>query len=138
MLSPYLTGALASPQPRLRLVASALPQRAAAAAAELAAPAGGRDAQLYSGLEGKALGNIPPAQYPSMAEVLKAIPKHCFERDTLKSLGYAVVSSAMVAGLFLAAFTYIPLQARAASLFRARFRRGSAHDLGASQLCLGH
>ena len=47
-----------------------------------------------------------------MQEVLRAIPKHCFERNTLKSLGSAAVSTAMTLGLGVLAYMYIPLQAR--------------------------
>lgn len=47
-----------------------------------------------------------------MAEALSVIPKHCFEKDTVKSLGYAALSTAMTVGLGVLAYLYIPLQAR--------------------------
>jgi len=84
-------------------------------AAVAAPPAPGAPArepgQLFSGLEGSALRNLPVADYPSMAEVLRAIPKHCFERDTLRSLGYAAISTALTVGCALAAAAFLPLQA---------------------------
>ena len=49
-----------------------------------------------------------------MGEIIKAIPAHCFERDTLKSLAYAALSTAMVAALGVLAYFYIPMQARPA------------------------
>lgn len=78
----------------------------------MAAPAPGQGAQLYSGLQGRALTNIPPSQYPTMAEALSVIPKHCFEKDTVKSIGYAILSTVMTVGLGVLAYLYIPLQAR--------------------------
>lgn len=47
-----------------------------------------------------------------MAEALSVIPKHCFEKDTAKSLFYAALSTAMTVGLGVLAYMYIPLQAR--------------------------
>jgi hypothetical protein len=46
-----------------------------------------------SGLNGLALSGI---EYPSKKEVFQAIPEHCFKRDTVKSMGYAAVSAAML------------------------------------------
>jgi len=46
-----------------------------------------------------------------MQEVLRAIPKHCFEKNTPLSLFYAALSTAMVLGCAAAAAAFIPLQA---------------------------
>ena len=111
----FSESAFPSSQRRLHVVAASAGNRGhIAAAAAVAAPAPGpAQEQVYSGLlpQGRAIQNVPPAEYPTMAEVLKAIPSHCFERDTLKSLAYAALSTAMVAGLGLLAYLYIPLQA---------------------------
>ena len=87
----------------------------AVAAPPLSAPASGAfDAdgstqRLLSGLNGKALRNLPVSSYPSMPDVLRAIPKHCFEKDTSKSLFYAALSTAMTLACALLAATYLPL-----------------------------
>ena len=60
-------------------------------------------------MNGKAL-NAEEKEFPTMAEVLNKIPKHCFVKDTAKSLMYAAVSTAITVGLGLAAFSYIPMQ----------------------------
>lgn len=62
---------------------------------------------LVSGLNGKAL---EEKQWPSQAEVLAALPKHLFKKDTLKSLGYALLSTSMTVGLGIAAYALIPLK----------------------------
>eukprot|EP00854_Cymbomonas_tetramitiformis_P003850 gene3850-4808_t len=48
--------------------------------------------------------------FPSKKEVLGVIPDHCFKRDTLKSLMYAAVSTAITVGLGVAAAMYIPMK----------------------------
>ena len=67
--------------------------------------------QLFSGLQGKALHNLPVSSYPSMPEVLRAIPKHCFVKDTGRSMGYALLSTALTLATAYAAWALIPLQA---------------------------
>ena len=54
-------------------------------------------------MEGKAL-NADQKQFPSMAEVLSKIPKHCFVKDTAKSLMYAAVSTALTVGCGVLAY----------------------------------
>jgi fatty acid desaturase len=65
--------------------------------------------QYYSGMEGKAL-NADQKTFPSMAEVLGVIPKHCFVKDTAKSLMYAFVSTALTVGCGALAYAFLPLQ----------------------------
>ena len=85
----------------------------AVASGTVATPSGDANAnpsqQYYSGMNGKAL-NAEEKEFPTMAEVLNKIPKHCFVKDTAKSLMYAAVSTAITVGLGLAAFSYIPMQ----------------------------
>lgn len=69
----------------------------------IAPPAG------YSGLEGKALRKI--SQYPTKREVMAAIPKECWKKDTFKSMCYAVFSTSLTVALGVAAYTFIPLKA---------------------------
>lgn len=38
------------------------------------------------------------ADMPTKAEVLAAIPEHCFKKDTMKSLMYAAISAALTIG----------------------------------------
>ena len=64
-----------------------------------------------SGLQGKAFAIPAVGQLPSKAEVLAAIPEHCFKRDTAKSMGYAAVSLAITLGTGVAAALLIPLKA---------------------------
>lgn len=73
---------------------------------------------LRSGMDGKAL-NASEKTFPSMQEVLRAIPSHCFERDTAKSLAYAAVSTAITVGCGLAAYAFLPLTAAAWPLWVA-------------------
>ena len=65
--------------------------------------------KYYSGMEGKAL-NADQKQFPSMAEVLSKIPKHCFVKDTARSMMYAAVSTALTLGCGVLAYLYLPLQ----------------------------
>lgn len=63
-----------------------------------------------SGLNGQALRE---RSFPTKREVIGVIPKHCFERDTMRSMMYAVFSSSatlLIGGL--AAF-FLPLKVRA-------------------------
>lgn len=66
--------------------------------------------QLYGGLQGHALDVGINYDYPPMGEVLRAIPKHCFAKDTQKSMMYAVVSTLITVGLGVAAWATIPLK----------------------------
>merc|ERR1719310_2574980 len=66
--------------------------------------------QLMSGLKGAAL-NAKEKRFPSMQEVLSNIPKECFERDTAKSLAYALTSTAITLACGALAYAFVPLQA---------------------------
>mmetsp|Transcript_10636 Transcript_10636/g.21998 ORF Transcript_10636/g.21998 Transcript_10636/m.21998 type:complete len:474 (-) Transcript_10636:50-1471(-) len=68
----------------------------------IAPPAG------FSGLEGKALRKI--TSYPTKREVLAAIPKECFKRDTVKSMSYAIFSTSLTLALGVGAYALIPLK----------------------------
>jgi len=63
-----------------------------------------------SGLQGKAL-RIQEQDWPKMHEVYANIPKECWEKDDVKSMAYAVISTALTVGTGLLAYLYIPLQA---------------------------
>ena len=54
------------------------------------------DLPLLSGLQGKAM-LVEKSDIPTKAQVRQAVPKHCFERDTAKSMMYAVISVAQSA-----------------------------------------
>ena len=62
-----------------------------------------------SGMNGKAM-RVTKADIPTKAEVRKAVPKHCFERDTAKSLMYAAISVAQSAAC-VAVGALIPVKA---------------------------
>ena len=64
---------------------------------------------LMSGMNGKAM-RVTKADIPTKAQVRKAVPKHCFERDTAKSLMYAAISVAQSAAC-VAVGALIPLKA---------------------------
>jgi hypothetical protein len=72
---------------------------------------------LMSGMNGKAM-RVTKADIPTKAQVRKAVPKHCFERDTAKSLMYAAISVAQSAAC-LAAARFIPMRRIAAPLWLA-------------------
>ena len=62
-----------------------------------------------SGLQGKAL-NFPfKDEFPSRSEVLSAIPEECFQKSTLKSVTYALLSTSMTIGCGVLAFICIPI-----------------------------
>jgi len=63
----------------------------------------------FSGMKGKAL-VLEKEDYPTMSKVLGAIPKHCFELDTWKSMKYAGMSTGITLGLGLLAHAFIPLK----------------------------
>ena len=64
-----------------------------------------------SGMNGKALTFPHKDDFPSRADVLSKIPDECFKKDTVKSLVYAAVSTAMTVGCGLVAYCTIPLTA---------------------------
>jgi hypothetical protein len=59
--------------------------------------------KYFSGLNGMAL-DADQKSFPSMAEVLSKIPKHCFVKDTAKSLMYAATSTALTVGCGVLAY----------------------------------
>ena len=59
--------------------------------------------KYYSGLNDQAL-DADQKTFPSMAEVLSKIPKHCFKKDTAKSLMYDAVSTALTVGCGVLAY----------------------------------
>ena len=71
---------------------------------------GGFDDLPRSGLEGKALTFPHKDDFPTRAAVLSKIPEECFKKDTVKSLMYAAISTAMTVGCGLLAYAFIPLQ----------------------------
>jgi fatty acid desaturase len=109
-LAPAAALRLAAAPRRARRALAAQPARAVAVPAPAPAPAQDdySDVRL-SGLQGAAL--RWPATLPTKAEVLAAIPAHCFKRDTARSMKYAVLSVAMVLGTAAAAWALLPLQA---------------------------
>ena len=101
--SPTSASLLTAPRLRLRLATRRVATISAVAAPP--APSGGLapssissafDDVPRSGLDGQALRF--PSKLPTKAEVLAAIPQHCFKRDTAKSMGYAALSTAMMLG----------------------------------------
>ena len=66
-------------------------------------------ALLMSGMNGKAM-RVTKADIPTKAQVRKAVPAHCFKRDTAKSLMYAAISVAQSAAC-VAVGAFIPLKA---------------------------
>ena len=110
----------AKPRARAAARASLTPRHAVPAAAKRAAsvvpfavgvatPSEPPAQKYYSGLEGSAL-NADQKTFPSMAEVLSKIPKHCFVKDTAKSLMYAAISTALTVGCGVLAYLYLPLK----------------------------
>jgi len=61
---------------------------------------------------------VEKSDIPTKAQVRQAVPKHCFERDTAKSMMYAVISVAQSAAC-LAAARFIPMRRIAAPLWLA-------------------
>merc|ERR1719163_1021430 len=66
------------------------------------------DLPLLSGLQGKAM-LVGKEDIPTKAQVREAVPKHCFERDTAKSMMYAAISVAQSAAIFALA-RFIPMR----------------------------
>jgi len=48
-------------------------------------------------------------EWPTKSEVLNAIPKDCFKKDTLKSMMYAAISTALTVGCGYLAYMNIPM-----------------------------
>eukprot|EP00747_Dinoflagellata_sp_TGD_P189713 gnl/TRDRNA2_/TRDRNA2_50398_c0_seq1.p1 gnl/TRDRNA2_/TRDRNA2_50398_c0~~gnl/TRDRNA2_/TRDRNA2_50398_c0_seq1.p1 ORF type:complete len:516 (+),score=60.21 gnl/TRDRNA2_/TRDRNA2_50398_c0_seq1:225-1550(+) len=72
---------------------------------------------MLSGLNGKAM-QVEMSDIPTKGEVRKALPKHVFERDTMRSLKYAAGSVAQAAAC-VALGTLIPLKLAALPLWAA-------------------
>jgi len=70
-----------------------------------------------SGLEGKAM-RVEKSDIPTKAQVRKAVPAHCFKRDTVKSMMYAAISVAQSAAC-VAVGAFIPMRAAFAPLWLA-------------------
>ena len=70
-----------------------------------------------SGLEGKAM-RVEKSDIPTKAQVRKAVPAHCFKRDTVKSMMYAAISVAQSAAC-VAVGAFIPMKAAFAPLWLA-------------------
>eukprot|EP00964_Phaeocystis_antarctica_P080943 scaffold50576_cov53-Phaeocystis_antarctica.AAC.3 len=94
------------------------------------------DLPLLSGLQGKAM-LVEKSDIPTKAQVRQAVPKHCFERDTAKSMMYAVISVAQSARqhgqsgpLAVPGFGSRSSSGRAWWLGAARQSQGEAQPLG--------
>lgn len=76
---------------------------------EPAAPATTIDMEgvQLSGLDGLAL---QPKAFPTKREVINVIPKHCFVKDTMRSMKYAVLSCAMTLTIGGLAAAFLPLK----------------------------
>ena len=99
------------------LLRSALPDVGVASRSALLKVGMASERAMVSGLAGKAM-LVAPEDIPTKAEVRKAVPAHCFERDTLRSLFYAVQSTAVTAVCMAAGFQ-IPLKITALPLWVA-------------------
>jgi len=71
----------------------------------------------FSGLQGKAM-LVDKEDIPTKAQVRQAVPAHCFQRNTAKSMMYAAISVAQSAAC-VAAGTLIPMKMAAAPLWLA-------------------
>lgn len=60
-----------------------------------------------SGLNGLAL---QPKTFPTKREVINAIPKHCFVKDTVRSMKYAVLSCVITLSMGGLAAAFLPLK----------------------------
>lgn len=67
------------------------------------------DGLQLSGLNGLAL---KPKTFPTRREVIDVIPKHCFIKDTVKSMKYAVMSVSMTLAIGGLAAFFLPLKVR--------------------------
>lgn len=67
------------------------------------------DGLQLSGLNGLAL---KPKTFPTRREVIDVIPKHCFVKDTIRSMKYAVMSVSMTLAIGGLAAVFLPLKVR--------------------------
>ena len=64
----------------------------------------------YSGLRGKALRAAADKHlYPTRTQVMQAIPKHCFQKDTARSMMYAAISTALTFGWAALGAAFLPM-----------------------------
>lgn len=92
-------------RPRALRMAVAIPPPVAV---EPSAPAAiDMEGVQLSGLNGLAL---QPKSFPTKKEVINVIPKHCFEKDTLRSMKYAVISCAITLSMGGLAAAFLPLK----------------------------
>merc|ERR1711990_396744 len=63
-----------------------------------------------SGLNGKALEFPSKDDFPTRASVLASIPAECFQKETIRSLFFAALSTGMTIGCGILAYLYIPLK----------------------------
>ena len=62
----------------------------------------------FSGLKGKAL-VLQKEDYPTMREIMRVIPKKCFERNTLTSMMYMAMSTFLLIGMGLLVNAFVPV-----------------------------
>jgi|AntRauMFilla1563_2_1112583.scaffolds.fasta_scaffold111466_1 omega-6 fatty acid desaturase (delta-12 desaturase) len=72
--------------------------------------------------------------WPEKKAILSVIPEHCFKKDTVKSLAYALVSVALTLGCGALAYTFIPMKlsyigAWAAYAIAAGITQDSEHNV---------
>jgi omega-6 fatty acid desaturase (delta-12 desaturase) len=70
-----------------------------------------------SGLQGKAL--EPGRVIPTLRQIRQVVPKHCFKKDTRRSMKHVFLDLAMTLGCGLAAFALIPFKLSALPLWVA-------------------
>ena len=73
------------------------------------APLEGELSNLLSGMNGKAL-RVTQDMIPTKKDIRDVVPKHCFTRDTMKSMFYAIQSTAVTLACF-AVGRMIPMKA---------------------------
>lgn len=66
-----------------------------------------------SGLKGVAL---EEKSFPTKSEVMKVIPRHCFVKDTVRSMLYGVFSCAATLMIGGAAALFLPLKVRCVNM----------------------
>ncbi|KAK3281139.1 Delta(12)-fatty-acid desaturase [Cymbomonas tetramitiformis] len=71
---------------------------------------------ILSGLQGKAL---KINEWPSKSELLGCIPKHCFKKDTVRSMYHAAVCTAMTVACGLIGYYLIPMKLAFAPVWAA-------------------
>merc|ERR1711924_262607 len=65
---------------------------------------------MGSGLRGKALRAAADKHlYPTRTQVVQAIPKHCFQKDTARSMMYAAISTALTFGWAALGAAFLPM-----------------------------